>query len=433
MEDIMSDQPSPPSTRKKMHALLLGDRIDTSGLERTDVLSTTPLAFRAGQEGVVTVFRYGVVVLFGMSLLEEDEVLRGLRTRIVRPVEPREDETATVEIAANKDEQILPGGPILLQAVTPEHMIVIADALAKSVVLARDEREVSSVIEVIEPFARQLAENGRTPEGGRAILKHVGNALLVQHRVSGRVAVAEKPDAVWDRPDLERLYARLQDEYELKERAEALSRKLALISETAKVLTDIIATKRSLRLELIIVLLLRLRSSLRVTRFCCIDGIWYLLLGRTPPRIEERVARHWYCHDALPHQRIKLVSNSTVRAFRTKDRPPRAPLPRAPIWAARHYGKKDCRVPPALNRDEGRLLRVSVAVEPPFSAASLSESPFAAYAARSGFLAGWQALVASARPAGHFFCNSMQHPAINALRGRRQAAGGATTWGHFNA
>jgi len=28
--------------------------------------------------------------------------------------------------------------------------------------------------------------------------------------------------AVWDRPDLERLYARLQDEYELKERAEAL-------------------------------------------------------------------------------------------------------------------------------------------------------------------------------------------------------------------
>jgi uncharacterized Rmd1/YagE family protein len=61
---------------------------------------------------------------------------------------------------------------------------------------------------------------------------------------------------VWDRPDLERLYARLQDEYELKERAEALSRKLALISETAKVLTDIIATKRSLRLELIIVLLI---------------------------------------------------------------------------------------------------------------------------------------------------------------------------------
>ena len=79
---------------------------------------------------------------------------------------------------------------------------------------------------------------------------------MVQHRVSGRVAVAEKPDAVWERPDLERLYARLQEEYELKERAEGLSRKLAVISNTAEVLTDMIDTKRSLRLELIIVILI---------------------------------------------------------------------------------------------------------------------------------------------------------------------------------
>jgi uncharacterized Rmd1/YagE family protein len=252
----MTDQAPLPSTRRKVHALLLGDRIDTAGLERSDVLSSTPLAFRAGRDGVVTVFRYGVVVLFGMSILEEDEVLRALQGRIIRPVKQREEETASIEIVVDKDEQILPGGPILLKATTPEHMVVIADALAKSVVLARDEREVSSVIEVIEPFARQLADKGRTPEGRRAILKHIGNALLVQHRVSGRVAVAEKPDAVWDRPDLERLYARLQDEYELNERTDALSRKLAVISETAQVLTDIIDTKRSLRLEIIIVVLI---------------------------------------------------------------------------------------------------------------------------------------------------------------------------------
>jgi hypothetical protein len=41
----------------------------------------------------VTVFRYGVVVLFGMSILEEDQVVRGLHDRTVRPVKVREDET----------------------------------------------------------------------------------------------------------------------------------------------------------------------------------------------------------------------------------------------------------------------------------------------------------------------------------------------------
>jgi uncharacterized Rmd1/YagE family protein len=87
-------------------------------------------------------------------------------------------------------------------------------------------------------------------------LRHIGNALLVQHRLSGRVAVTEKPDVVWDRQDLDRLYARLEDEYELKERAEALSRKLAVIADTAEILTDTIDTRRSLRLEVIIVILI---------------------------------------------------------------------------------------------------------------------------------------------------------------------------------
>jgi uncharacterized Rmd1/YagE family protein len=242
--------------RKKVRALLLGDRIDTSGLEKSDVLSTAPLAFRVGQDGVAAVFRYGVVVFFGLSVLEEDEVIRGLTTRIVRPFPMIDDENAVIEASAEKDEQVLPGGPISVKAITPEHMLVVADALAKSVVLARDEREVAAVVEVVEPLARALAEKGRTPGGRRSILKHIGNALFIQHRVSGRVAVAEKPDVVWDRPDLERLYARLEDEYELTERAEALARKLAVISKTAEVLTDMIDTRRSLRLEFIIVLLI---------------------------------------------------------------------------------------------------------------------------------------------------------------------------------
>jgi uncharacterized Rmd1/YagE family protein len=87
-------------------------------------------------------------------------------------------------------------------------------------------------------------------------LRHVGNALLVRQRVSGRVAVEEKPDVLWDRPDLERLYARLEDEYELKERATALHRKLDAVGATTQALTDLIDTARSLRLEMIIVILI---------------------------------------------------------------------------------------------------------------------------------------------------------------------------------
>ena len=64
----LSSQSSP---RVTVRALLLGDRIDTVGLERPDILSTMPLAFRVEGHAFVVIFRYGVVVLFGMTPLQE--------------------------------------------------------------------------------------------------------------------------------------------------------------------------------------------------------------------------------------------------------------------------------------------------------------------------------------------------------------------------
>ena len=237
-------------------AILLGERIDTVGLERSEMISTNPLAFRVGGHGEVVLFRYGVAVLFDLSPVEEDEVLRALRPRILAPFDRYEDETATIEVMPEGEEQIAPGGPIVVRDLSPPRLLVIADALAKNLALSRDEREVSRVFETIEPFAVELARDGRLPAKRRQVVRTIGQALLTQHRVSGRIEVEEKPDVLWDHPQFERLYARLADEYELKERAAALSRKLRIISETTSALTDLIDTGRSLRLEATIVALI---------------------------------------------------------------------------------------------------------------------------------------------------------------------------------
>ena len=247
-------------TTVTVRALLLGDRIETAGLERRDVFSTTPLAFRIEGGSFLVLFRYGVAVLFGMSPLQEDEIIRSVDGRIIGRLDRPEEETAQIAIAPDKDEQITPNGTIVLKALLPEHVLIIADAIATNLILAHDERNVSAVFDDIEPLARELAEHGRTPGGRRALLRHIGNALLVQQRVSGLVAVAEKPDVLWERADLERFYARLENEYELKERADLLTRKLTVISDTAKALADIIDTERSLRLERIIIALILLET-----------------------------------------------------------------------------------------------------------------------------------------------------------------------------
>ena len=244
-----------PGTRVTAHALHVGDRINTIGFEG-EALSAIPLAIRVGKTGVAVLFRYGVAVLIGLSPQDESGFLEKLTSRIGGKLERFEEETAIVAFANETEDQVQAGGPIQLRDMSPERLLVIADVLAKSVVLAHDEREVAKVFEIIEPFTKELADQGRTRRSRRGMMKLLGNALLVQHRMSGRVAVAEKPDALWDRPDLERLYARLEDEYELKERVDTLNRKLAVVAKTANTLADIIDTRRSLRLELIVVALI---------------------------------------------------------------------------------------------------------------------------------------------------------------------------------
>src|SRR5580692_10182588 len=247
--------PEQTPTQINVHALQIGDRINTAGFEG-EILSSTPLAVRVGEHGMAMVFRYGVVVFLGLTADQEAEFLERLNNRTFGKISPHEEEWAKVRTAKESEEPIPVGGPIQVREMSLERLLVVSDALAKSVVLGRDEREVANVFDTIEPFARELARLGKTSRNRTDLLKLMGNALLVQHRLSGRVAVGEKPDVLWDRPDLERLYARLEDEYELSERAETLNRKLEVIAATASRLADIVDTKHSLRLEIIVVFLI---------------------------------------------------------------------------------------------------------------------------------------------------------------------------------
>ena len=99
----MSQLSSESGHQVTVRALLLGDRIETAGLERRGVISTTPLAFRIEGGSFLALFRYGVAVLLGMSPAQEDEILRSLDGRIIGRLAHREEELAQIEIAPEKD------------------------------------------------------------------------------------------------------------------------------------------------------------------------------------------------------------------------------------------------------------------------------------------------------------------------------------------
>ncbi len=237
-------------------ALLVGDRIDAAGLERGEMVATAPLALRLGPAKFVALYRFGVAVFVGFTPAEEQSFLDEIAERIAGSRERKNDETAVLEISPGAEDRVLPGGPIHMPDLSAARFLVIADVLAKTVSLARDEGALSGVFDSIEPFAAELARTGHAPWNRRKMLRVIGQALLAQHRMSGRVAVEETPDVLWDHPSLDRLYTRLADEYELRERARAVTRKLGVIVETGQALTDILDVDRAMRLEAVIVILI---------------------------------------------------------------------------------------------------------------------------------------------------------------------------------
>jgi required for meiotic nuclear division protein 1 len=242
--------------RLKARAMLLGERIATGGFHPPGMVTTAPLSFRVADKGFVVVFRYGAIVLIELDAAQEGRVLAEVAAFVAGSPTAPEDETVTILVSPDQEELVTPGGVVQIRSASSETLLIVADVLAKSVALAGDERQVAAVFETVEPFAAALVAGRRWPGGRRGIVRLIGRGLLVQHRLSGRVAVREKPDILWDRPDLERLYARLEDEYELAERAETLDRKLGVIAASAGALLDIEDTARSLRLEVLVVLLI---------------------------------------------------------------------------------------------------------------------------------------------------------------------------------
>jgi uncharacterized Rmd1/YagE family protein len=172
-------------------------------------------------------------------------------------------EEASVRIDSQCREGV-ENGLVVLKDGSNERLEIVGAALSKSVALAQYETDVSANFDQIEPFAKQLKRSGRGGRDMGQLLRHIGSALLNEHKMVARVEVVDRPELLWEHPELEQLYLRLEDEYELRERAEILDRKLDLISRTAGTVLDLLQKRRSVRVEWYIVVLIILEIAISI-------------------------------------------------------------------------------------------------------------------------------------------------------------------------
>lgn len=241
--------------RVSMRAIFLAQRLNLKTLEKSQRLASSPFVMNVGIDGYAVLFKYGVVVLFGMDPIEEAAFVENLKLFALEPLD--RPETEAVEIIADENQPDgLETDYIRLRHWSIEHIQTIADIFAKSAVLSYYEARMADIFDRIEPAAAQLRHGAPKEQHARNLLTHIGDTLSIQRKMIGQVEIDDKPDMLWDRPDLERLYMRLYDEYELRERHGALKEKLDMVYRTAETMLGMLQDKRTLRMERYILLLL---------------------------------------------------------------------------------------------------------------------------------------------------------------------------------
>lgn len=251
----MAVEQSQPGAHIRARAVLVGERLDLRALETTDRLASNPLVLRVTAQGVAVLFRYGAVVLFDVTPVEEVVFIERLQPMVAGPYDKRETEALEIRIDTEAKEE-LENQVLLLNDADLSRLQIVADVLAKSVALAEYEARVGGTFDRIEPLAAAMQRRGTQRASERELIRHIGSTLLAQHRMVGRVEVGEKPEILWEQSKLERLYLRLEDEYELKERQLAIERKLEVIARTAETLHGLIQARRTLHVEWYIVILI---------------------------------------------------------------------------------------------------------------------------------------------------------------------------------
>lgn len=236
-----------------MTATCISEKILTKKLELGTRMSYLPSSFQLGENQWIVTFRFGVIVTIGLNEKEFQDILTEIEPYLETPIIHMAE---TIELELGHSEASIDGEKIKLDELNKDNVLVMADIMAKSIMLERYEAAMTAVFIEIEPLARRLMKGYKQKIRSKELIHRIGATLLIQQMLVGRVEVNEKPETLWEHPELEKFYIKLEDEFEIAERNSALQKKLDLITLTAETQLELINKSHSLRVEWYIVILI---------------------------------------------------------------------------------------------------------------------------------------------------------------------------------
>ena len=223
-----------------------------------------PLVIRLLKDQYAVLTKFGAVTFWDVPSHLRQQFLKEIKPFVKNKKEQYpydEDTDVFIGSEANK----ITFDKVFLPHLGVGQIKIISYVLSQSVALERYEDEIETSLSEVGSIVENLKSTGRAMLSEKQLLKQIGKVLSVKQTAVAHLSLFDKPEEIWESPELEDIYNRMNAEYELQDRFDVLDEKIKYLSDISLMLMNFLAEKRNAFLEKIIIAL-----------FVVDLGLWFL-------------------------------------------------------------------------------------------------------------------------------------------------------------
>ncbi|KAI5841076.1 hypothetical protein DFP73DRAFT_134043 [Morchella snyderi] len=206
----------------------------------------------------VFLYQYGVVVIWGMTVGEEQKFLKDIAKF---EGEKLADDDVQVEnfnfyVTSSYQPRIYNDFITLKDGGNYMIKLSISHAIAQSVKISLFEDLVDNTIEDTKSIPQDVATTGKVNMSRRDIMKHIGELFILRININLQGSVLDSPELMWAEPQLDPVYQAARSYLEINQRVSLLNQRLDVIGDLLQMLKEQMSHSQGEHLEWIVIVLI---------------------------------------------------------------------------------------------------------------------------------------------------------------------------------
>ncbi|KFA63404.1 hypothetical protein S40285_06598 [Stachybotrys chlorohalonatus IBT 40285] len=206
----------------------------------------------------VFLFDYGVIVVWGMTEVQEAKFLKDISKFEVEKLAPDDVETEHFNFYYTREYQARIYNDFITLRDKNNYMtkLAISHALAQSVKTSLFEELIASTVETCKDIPTQIALTGKIALSRSQINMQIGELFILRINIHLNGSVLDTPELFWVEPQLEPVYQAVRSYLEMDQRVGLLTERLDVIADLLAVLKDQLSHGHGEKLEWIVIVLI---------------------------------------------------------------------------------------------------------------------------------------------------------------------------------